>query len=400
MRSFLQSKIGLLSAVGFVVLMAFALQRVATSRRARAAQGKPPVMAAAQAPVAASQPTPSPQTEPVADSTGLVAQNAAYLDAVTALDGRARQDRDRQGNPVTRRDNPVTPTEAGQETQVDAPTQEAPEKPTRASHRLRGRRSSDRAADSAAVSSTPTEGEPTQALRQKEAKEPAAAPPPRPRPKRFNPYGSVLKCELVFTLDSTNEQTPLVAIVMEPVYNNGLLVIPAGAELHGVARPDRLRDRIFSGPEWVMVFPRERGRPNGRQLTVRGVALDRIEPDSNGMTWGLTDGSYGLEGTVIRSLKDAEIKRFVATFLAAGSLGLQERNSDRSGQQLTRNTPANAALLGLAANFDRIVDEITTEIAEHGVFIRVPAGHQFYFYPMQIIDPDAADISTDIATVK
>jgi hypothetical protein len=210
----------------------------------------------------------------------------------------------------------------------------------------------------------------------------------------------VLKCELVFTLDSTNEQTPLVAIVMEPVYNNGLLVIPAGAELHGVARPDRLRDRIFSGPEWVLVFPRERGRPNGRQLNVRGVALNRVEPDANGMTWGLTDGSYGLEGTVIRSLKDAEIKRFVATFLAAGSLGLQERSSDRSGQQLTRNTPANAALLGFAANFDKIVEDITTEIAEHGVFIRVPAGHQFYFYPMQIIDPDAADISTDIATVK
>jgi hypothetical protein len=222
----------------------------------------------------------------------------------------------------------------------------------------------------------------------------------KPKPKRFNPYGNVLKCELVFTIDSTNEQTPLVGIVMEPVYNNGQLVIPPGAELHGSARPDRLRDRIFSGTDWVLVFPRERNRPNGRQLTVHGVALDRVEPDANGMTWGITDGSYGLEGTVIRTSQEEEIKRFVAIFFSQAAQTLEERGSGRGSGQTIRNTPQNAMLQGLAANLDKLSQDISAEIAQHGVFIRVPAGHQFYFYPMQIIDPEVADLPSNIATVQ
>ena len=381
-----------MTAVGFVLLMAFALQRVVSNRRARASKETVP----APASVASLPATPVSAGDAAGPASGAVAENAAYLDAVKALDGRIRSDRDRQGNAVTRRDNPPTPPDAGRESRNESDDTEIVVRQGRGTTRLQGRLMAKASRPGRPDLPPATDASSVGAARQPTGPSTAS----RRRPGRFNPYGNVLKCELVFTIDSTNEQTPLVAIVMEPVYNNGQLVIPAGAELHGVARPDRLRDRIFSGPEWVLVFPRERGRANGRQLNVKGVALDRVEPDANGMTWGITDGSYGLEGTIIRTLNDAEIKRFVATFMAAASVGLQERQSDRSGQQITRNSPANAALQGLSANFDRIAQDISDEITQHGVFIRVPAGHQFYFYPMQIIDPDAADISADIATVK
>lgn len=403
MRLFLKTKAGQISAVGFVLVMAFALHRVATNRSARAAV---PTPVHTEAGVAAPERR-IPQTEEAAHSgtapgaASQLSENVAYLDAYYESEKRAREDRDRQGNPIVRRENPGTPSEAGRETFSD----EAPKPPprpkiARTSLRLRGRSVSEAPVKTGATTESAEEPPPRQRAPEKLNAENAPAPAAPQPPRRFNPYGSVLKCELVFTIDSTNEQTPLVGIVMEPVYNNGHLVIPAGAELHGVARPDRLRDRIFSGMEWVLVFPRENHRPNGRQLSVKGVALNRVEPAATGFTWGITDGSFGLEGKVIRTLDHAEIKRFVATFLGAASVTLQERETGRSGERSVRNTPGNAALQGLAANFDKIAQDVTAEIAQHGVFIRVPAGHQFYFYPMQVIDPDAAGISSDIAAVR
>lgn len=413
MKRFLKTKAGLVSMTAFLVVMALVFHRVVQRRNDRRAAVAAGVSAAQSGPVTPAQEAsggPDATIPPVSPSaTATLAENAACLDLYYQLGRRAREDRDRQGNPVTRRENAHTSVDAGWiNAAPDGPDVAATSRPppARGSLRLQGR------------PSVSTPGLPV--LGQLEHKLPrlvpsplsdapvltpeplstSAAPVRRHRPERFNPYGRLIKCELVFTVDSTNEETPLIAVVMEPVWNNGVLVIPAGAEFHGFARPDRLRDRLFSAPDWILVFPREGDRVSGRQLNVKGVALDRIEPDAGGMTWGITDGSYGLQGAVIRTQQEEEIKRFAATFLAAGAQTLQERESSRGGQVNVRNTPGNAVLQGLAANLQKMADEISAEITRHGVFIRVPGGHQFYFYPMQIIDADAADISSDIATVK
>jgi hypothetical protein len=205
---------------------------------------------------------------------------------------------------------------------------------------------------------------------------------------------------LVFTIDSTMEATPLIGLVTAPVYNNGQLIIPAGAELHGTARPDRMRDRLYSSQEWVLIFPREGNKPNGRQLNVRGLALDRAQPDDNGLTWGITDGSYGLQGDVIRTASNEELQRFAATTLEAVAAGLQSTHANAYGGQMVDNTPRNALLQGVGADMALVKDKLRAEIERNGVFIRVPAGKQFYFYPQQIIDPDLADISSNIASVQ
>ncbi|HVU35287.1 MAG TPA: TrbI/VirB10 family protein [Opitutaceae bacterium] len=415
MKAFFQTRTGIVSVLLFVCLMGLVLHRVADNRAAR--RRRPPAtkaVATARSPVPmagmpgkAPPPTPPTTPPPLPDPrTEQVAENAAYLDQVFALNHHTRSGHDRQGNPVTKRATAATPPDAGRTTEEPpAPPDEPPpdSRPAlRASPRLQGHpRSAAHVAASAGDSETVSRDDLDAGVSPFDGAGPNHDErPDRPRPKRFNPYGGVLKCELVFTLDSTSEQTPLVGLVMEPVYNNGLLVIPSGTELHGTARPDRLRDRIFSGTDWVLVFPREDNRPNGRQLTVRGVALDRIEPQATGMTWGITDGSYGLQGQVIRSLQAEEVTRFAATFLAAAAETLEQRQSSRGQADVVRNTPQNALLQGLAANLQQIAQDVSAEIEKHGVFIRVPAGHQFYFYPMQIIDPDAADISSNIATVK
>lgn len=395
MKAFIRTKLGLACVVGFAALMAFMLHRISSNRRAR----QPSVTAA---PAAASGreagTVPATSAGALNDASRALAENATYFDQFGEFDRRVREDRDRQGNTLTRRVNPGTPAAAGRVTETaPAPAPESPALPSRGVLRLRGgagRPTVDvPSAAEPLQTSAPGPVEPTADVR-------LPPRPPHPPPRRFNPYGSVIKCELVFTLDSTNEETPLIGVVMEPTYNNGQLTIPAGTELHGVARPDRLRDRIFSGPDWILVFPRESGRPNGRQLHVRGVALDRVEPDANGMTWGLTDGSYGLEGDVIRTMREEEIQRFVATFLAAAAETLEQRQTTRSLGDTIRNTPQNAVLQGLAANLSQMAQQVSDEISKHGVFIRVPAGHQFYFYPMQVIDPDAADIASTMTAAK
>ena len=75
-----------------------------------------------------------------------------------------------------------------------------------------------------------------------------APPPPAPHteapPKRFIPFGTLLKCKLVNTVDSSNLETPVIAILLEDVWQNGELVIPANTLVHGTARAGRIRDRI------------------------------------------------------------------------------------------------------------------------------------------------------------
>ena len=51
----------------------------------------------------------------------------------------------------------------------------------------------------------------------------------------FLPYGRLLRCELVNTVDSTNIDTPIIGLVIEDTWNAGRLIIPVGTEIHGVA---------------------------------------------------------------------------------------------------------------------------------------------------------------------
>lgn len=425
MKTLFGSRVGQLCVLGFILLMACVGLDVAHRRATRTrAQQPPATFARPSAPAVPSttapRPTPAVPSSTAAASAAAspsalpgwtsVAKDAAYLERYYALDRRTREDQDRQGVGVTRRKNARTPSDAGHLTPAapaSADLLPAPPPLDRVTLRLSGHPPPDELTTSPAPASPATETVATASaptMRPADVAPSEAGPDDAPAPgaappHRFNPYGGVLKCQLVFTIDSANEEAPLVGLVMEPVYNNGVLVIPAGAELHGMARPDRLRDRILSAQDWVLVFPRESGRVSGRQLNVRGVALDR-EADADGLTWGLTDGSLGLQGQIVRSLDGAEIKRFVATFLSESAVALQQRQTDDRGHDSVKATPQNALLQGVAADLDQVAKDVAQEIAQHGVFIRVPAGHQFYFYPMQTIDADRAGISSDLATLK
>ena len=207
---------------------------------------------------------------------------------------------------------------------------------------------------------------------------------PKPLSKYYAPYGRLIPCELVITIDSSTIRTPIVGLITEDIYHAGRLVIPAGTEVHGVAQIDRVRERIASGKQWTLVWQ------DGKELPISGIALDR-EKNADGEGWAISDGSAGLRGRLIKSDSLAEIKLFAASFLSGAAGALTERDQTVFGpiaSPLLQNAPLKGAQDVLAAYATQILDSIQRD----GFYVRVPAGKQFYLYVTQTIDRDNATI--------
>lgn len=207
--------------------------------------------------------------------------------------------------------------------------------------------------------------------------------------EQYAPYGRLIPCETIITIDSAKIETPIIGFVTEDVYHDGRLIIPAGAEVHGKAQVDRSRERIASEDNWFIVW-RTSDRMNGAELPLHGVALDMARDYRYG-TWALTDGSAGLRGDILKTDNWQEIKLFASTFLAAAATGLQQTqnvSSPETGatQQVPLSTPQNAALQGTSAVLNQYAQQIADSIKRDGFYVRVPAGKQFYLYVMQTID--------------
>jgi hypothetical protein len=212
----------------------------------------------------------------------------------------------------------------------------------------------------------------------------AGVPEPKTLGEIYAPFGRLIPCETVITVDSASIQTPIVGLITENIYHAGKLVIPAGTEVHGTAQTDRHRERIASGGSWTLVWQ------GGEELRLKAIALDReFSGDQEG--WGITDGSAGLRGRIIKSDDMAEIKLFAATFLSGAADALTEKEQTIFGTINSRslnNAPFEGAQKVLSAYAQRIYEAIQRD----GFYVRVPSGKQFYLYVLQTIDRSDASI--------
>ena len=254
----------------------------------------------------------------------------------------------------------------------------------------------------------------------------ATAPPPAARAEpraesapspaaAFAPFGRLLKCQLIATLDSvTARSEPIVALVTQDLDWNGDVIIPAGTEVFSYAKPEPVIDasgvgRLVDEGEWTLVLPEEGARANGRELVLKARALDRRETvvgdRGQARSWGLDDGTDGLVGYTLSSLDDREIKLFAAAAIsgmAQGIAAVAERQQPAPGVSgvlgATQIAPtignAAASSLGGATTevMNQIVSRIREEISKRGVYVRVPAGKEFYLFVEQTIDPGAAAV--------
>ena len=196
----------------------------------------------------------------------------------------------------------------------------------------------------------------------------------------YAPFGRLIPCETVVTVDSSSIQTPIIGLVTENVYFGGKLVIPAGTEVHGMAQTDHQRERIASGSSWTLVWQ------NGEEMQLKAIALDReFENSTNQTGWAITDGSAGLRGEVIKSDNLADIKLFAATFLSGAAGALTEKQQTVFGP-INSPTLNNAPFAGAQAVLQTYAQQIFDSIQKDGFYVRVPSGKQFYLYVLQTID--------------
>ena len=217
-----------------------------------------------------------------------------------------------------------------------------------------------------------------------EAPPPVPSPEPAP-PERFLPFGTLLKCKLVNTLDSSNQQTPVIAVLLEDVWQNGKKIIPANTLVHGTASAGRIRDRMTASGTWRFVWQ------DGRELAFSGIALDReYEHDIDG--YGITDGSAGMKGRILATDNLQELKLLASAALSGFARGTQDRTQTVLGTTITGSIE-NGVREGTGEVFELYAQRVLRDIEENGYYVRVAAGKEFYVYVLEAIDPTKANIA-------
>jgi hypothetical protein len=231
----------------------------------------------------------------------------------------------------------------------------------------------------------------------------------------FAPFGRMIRCQLVNTLDSVTARTePIVALVTEDLAWNGQVIIPADTEVFSYASPQGIVDargtgRLLDNGEWTLVLPAFGREENGRELILKGRALDRRELQvtdrARVRSWGIDDGADGLVGYTLSTLDDEEIRLFASAAisgLAQGAAAIAGRQQPSPGlggllgatelAPTATDVAASAASQGAVAVASQLATRIRQEIAQRGYYVRVPAGKEFYLFVEQTIDPRAAAI--------
>jgi hypothetical protein len=205
------------------------------------------------------------------------------------------------------------------------------------------------------------------------------------------PYGRMIRCRLINTVDSSKLSTPVVAMIMDDQWQDNRLILRAGTEIHGTAQTDRTRDRISAQGVWTIVWNTSDPDRNGQELNVKGLALAELK-DPNDSTWNVEDGSSGIPGVVIKTDNLAELKLFAATFLSGAASGLQDTTQNVLGLYTETGNIKNAGLAGTSAVLNDYARQIQQQIQQDGFYVRCTGGTEFYFYNLEPIVPNKATI--------
>src|SRR6267378_236290 len=209
---------------------------------------------------------------------------------------------------------------------------------------------------------------------------PSPTPVPEAKPKEAQiwlPRGIFIPCALVNTVESSHINTPVVGEVIRDVYQNGHLIIPAGAICTCFAQAGAVRDRIEVAGKWSLVYP------DGKEFELEGIACDR-EADTSNQQFGIEDGSAGLQGELIESDHWANAKAFIALLMTsavqAGTAAAGSALQAQHGSSFT-SLPDTTPILS------KYLDQLLNGETGDGRFVRVRASREFYIFPTEVTFP-------------
>ena len=210
-----------------------------------------------------------------------------------------------------------------------------------------------------------------------------------PDDKDIAPYGRLLRCELVGTISTGSLQTPIRALVTESLWWNGVEIIPAGVELHGMVSGSPSRDRIGTSSSWIAVYPFLDER-SAYQMQLTGIALDCNRTETS---WGESDGTAGIRGRVVSNADTARVMGYIASFISGMGSGLvteTDRYIGNTTQITTGGTWKDALGKALAKSAEKIATDMLREASRDVYYVVAEAGTEFYIYVQEIIDPSKA----------
>ena len=219
--------------------------------------------------------------------------------------------------------------------------------------------------------------------------------------ERFAPYGRLIACKMVNTVESGDTDTPLIAVVIEDLWwinakGEKKLIIPAGTEVYGTvngAKP--MRNRLTTGNNFILVW-QATSNMVGFELQLKGVALEKSTHPENRMLAAITDMSAGIPGQV---MSNENLSKFLVYTLAFGQGLAQGYQTNEvytdSGVTITTQdgTTKNAIARGAETLAQVMLQDVSQMIAKESYYIRVPSGTEFYIFVQQVINLDDAQIA-------
>jgi type F conjugative transfer system protein TrbI len=208
-------------------------------------------------------------------------------------------------------------------------------------------------------------------------------PTPTPAPERpktpeiFLPRGVFIPCALVNTVESSHINTPVVGEVIRDVYQNGHLIIPAGAIVTCWAQPGAVRDRIEVAGKWSLTYP------DGKEFELQGVACDR-EADPANQQFGTEDGSAGLQGELVESDHYGNAKAFIALLLTAAT---QTGTAVATSALQAAHTTGVTGLPDTTPILAKYLDQLLEGKGGDARFVRVRASKEFYIFSASVVEP-------------
>ncbi len=219
--------------------------------------------------------------------------------------------------------------------------------------------------------------------------------------ERFAPYGRMISCKMINTVESGNTQTPLIAVVSEDLWwinNHGekKLIIPAGTEVHGTVDGSKpVRNRLVTGNNFVLVW-QATSNMVGFELQLKGIALEKSTYPDNPMLATISDMSAGIPGQVVSNENLSKFMMYTLAFAQGVAQGYQttEVYSDSGVTVSTQDgTTKSAIARGTETLAQVMLQDVSQMIAKESYYIRVAAGTEFYLFVQQVINLDDAKIA-------
>ena len=218
--------------------------------------------------------------------------------------------------------------------------------------------------------------------------------------KRYAPFGSLVQCSLVNTVDSGNIETPIIATVTKNLCwtnrnDEEVLIIPVGTVVFGTARPGAMRNRIAGGNSWTFVFQKNSDMC-GYELVVSGLILEKSK-DPEKQLFTITDMTAGIPGEVMEN--DSAMKKIaamVAAFGAGVAEGYAQQQAIITDNAVVTTSPGDAQssiALGAQNVFEVALQDISRQLAKDSFFVRAPSGQEFYLMVTQVINLDEARVA-------